>query len=351
MEIKENYVSLETAKWLKANGFNEPCHKVWDTSCAWTEWYVHSGQHVLLSNKISCPSLGHVVEWFIKKHGLFIKVDYDYYKCEGSVVDETFKYGVDVIELGKKDEDNNVVSHISAALFDDHYEAVEHGIDMCIVIVTERNEQRKARIPNTMEEAFQILDQKLSKEDQEYLIRKGPLVCHNTIGRWIRNNFGLWDEESNGIRKHLTEIGFIHPDDMSHYIMEEYIKHLNVVPEEEMVPYEIISELFRKGFPVKNVTDWYCEFDNMSSDDPITKGHYPLVSQDRVLNWLKMKHDIFVEVSIFSDEEMETLDVKDRYAWNIYFDSTGDIRPFNGTGPDKPTAINNAIKCCVKDLI
>lgn len=277
MDIKENYVSLETAKWLKANGFNEPCHKVWDTSCAWTEWYVHSGQHVLLSDKISCPTLGHVVEWFIKKHGLFIKVDYDYYTCEGSVVDKTFKYGVDVIELGKKDEDNNVVSHISAALFDDHYEAVEHGIDMCIVIVAERDEQRKANI------------------------------------------------------------------------------QIDIIPEETYVPYDIISELIRKGLPVKNVTEWYCYYDNDNNyvmpDEPITKEHYPLVSQDRVLNWLKMKHDIFVEISIFSDEEMETLDVKDRYAWNIYFDSTGDIRPFNGTGPDKPTAINNAIKCCVKDLI
>lgn len=51
-------------------------------------------------------------------------------------------------------------------------------------------------IPNNLWEAIQKLDKSLSKEDKEYLLENGTLSVHHSLGRWIRNNWGLWDEKN-----------------------------------------------------------------------------------------------------------------------------------------------------------
>ena len=82
-------------------------------------------------------------------------------------------------------------------------------------------------IPKNIEEAISILNEMLSNDDKKYLFEEGAISVHHTLGRWIRNNWGLWEEESNDLKEHLISIGFTHPDDMSNYIIEEYIKYLN----------------------------------------------------------------------------------------------------------------------------
>jgi len=83
---------------------------------------------------------------------------------------------------------------------------------------------KKAVIPKTVEEAIEFLDKELNKEDKEFLIERGAASVHHSLGRWIRNNWGLW--KSSELKGLLMEKGYSEPDEMSNYIIEEYIKHL-----------------------------------------------------------------------------------------------------------------------------
>lgn len=83
---------------------------------------------------------------------------------------------------------------------------------------------KKTVIPKTVEEAIEFLDKELNKEDKEFLIEHSAVSVHHSLGRWIRNNWGLW--ESSELKGLLMEKGYSEPDEMSNYIIEEYIKHL-----------------------------------------------------------------------------------------------------------------------------
>ena len=85
-------------------------------------------------------------------------------------------------------------------------------------------------MPNNLLQAIEYLDKELTKQDKEYLLEHGSLSVHHSLGRWIRNNWGLWDEEDNKLKVNLKKLGYEHPDDMSNYIIEQYIEHLkNIV--------------------------------------------------------------------------------------------------------------------------
>lgn len=81
-------------------------------------------------------------------------------------------------------------------------------------------------IPQNLQEAIEELDRKLNKEDKEYIVENGSLAVHHSLGRWIRNNWGLWNEEDNELKISLKKLGYRHPDDMSNYIIKQYIKYL-----------------------------------------------------------------------------------------------------------------------------
>ena len=81
-------------------------------------------------------------------------------------------------------------------------------------------------IPNNLEQVIEYLDKELTKRDKEYLLENGALSVHHSLGRWIRNNWGFWNEEDNELKANLKKLGYEHPDDMSNYIIEQYIEHL-----------------------------------------------------------------------------------------------------------------------------
>ena len=82
-------------------------------------------------------------------------------------------------------------------------------------------------IPKNLEEAIKYLDKELLQEDKDYLIKNGPISVHHSLGMWIRNNWNLWNGESE-IKENLHKLGYSHPDDMSNYIIEEFIKYLKM---------------------------------------------------------------------------------------------------------------------------
>lgn len=85
------------------------------------------------------------------------------------------------------------------------------------------------RIPQTLDEAFEILDEKLSDEDRRYLQEaKNPddaaVSLHHSLGRQLRNRWGLWGDGSP-LKDHLRkEHGITHPDDMSGFIIRQYCR-------------------------------------------------------------------------------------------------------------------------------
>jgi hypothetical protein len=71
-----------------------------------------------------------------------------------------------------------------------------------------------------------MLDKILNKKDKVYIQLEGSGSVHNTLGRWIRNTWGLWDENSD-LYKYFKVMGLWHADDMSGLILESYKYHLD----------------------------------------------------------------------------------------------------------------------------
>lgn len=91
-------------------------------------------------------------------------------------------------------------------------------------------ESRKGRdisVPKTVDEAVKTLAKILSKEDRDYLLENGAISVHHSLGSWIRNEWGLWT--GSELKDELMNMnkGLNHPDDMSNYIIEEFIKYCN----------------------------------------------------------------------------------------------------------------------------
>lgn len=91
----------------------------------------------------------------------------------------------------------------------------------------ESEEGSEIPIPKTVDEAVKTLAKILSKEDRDYLLENGAISMHDSLGRWIRNEWGLWT--GSELKDELMNMnkGFNHPDDMSNYIIEEFIKYWN----------------------------------------------------------------------------------------------------------------------------
>ena len=80
-------------------------------------------------------------------------------------------------------------------------------------------------VPKTVDEAISALDAMLSDEDKDYIKEHGAISMHSDLGRWIRNEWGLWT--GSELKTTLEAAGFHHPDDMSHHILSKYVEHLN----------------------------------------------------------------------------------------------------------------------------
>ena len=89
----------------------------------------------------------------------------------------------------------------------------------------EPEKESEIPIPKTVDEAVKTLAKIVSKEDRDYLLKNGAISMHNSMGRWIRNEWGLWT--GSELKNELKKKGFEHPDDMSNHIIEELIKYWN----------------------------------------------------------------------------------------------------------------------------
>lgn len=87
------------------------------------------------------------------------------------------------------------------------------------------------KIPNNLLECFEQLDAILiDSEDKDWFKsaeeEEAVAQSHHGLGRWIRNNWGLWSKESK-LYDYLFKLELSHPDDMSSVILTSYHRHLN----------------------------------------------------------------------------------------------------------------------------
>lgn len=85
--------------------------------------------------------------------------------------------------------------------------------------------------PTNLDECFEELKKLLPFEDQVAIIQmeKGPVGLHHSLGRWLRNNWGLWQEDSV-LHLYFKKLGLWHADDMSGLILDGFWCHLRNEP-------------------------------------------------------------------------------------------------------------------------
>jgi hypothetical protein len=81
--------------------------------------------------------------------------------------------------------------------------------------------------PDTLEECVKVLKCILQEnKDYDYFVSMSfddLISLHHGLGRWIRNEWGLWRDpatEEGKLCAHMIDLGFEHADDMSQTIIE-----------------------------------------------------------------------------------------------------------------------------------
>ena len=174
-------------------------------------------------------------EVYIKVKGLAGEMRFGYMDFNENIreqirwifIEDFGEYNYESLYVDHEDDDNSELR----VLLKEQVQLIKEKYGDCKIKKALRDnlikEEPEIDIPKTVEEAINILDNILSKEDKEYIFKKGVFAVHHTLGRWIRNNWGLWVEEPNELKNNLIKLGFEHPDDMSHHIIEEYVKKYN----------------------------------------------------------------------------------------------------------------------------
>jgi len=85
--------------------------------------------------------------------------------------------------------------------------------------------------PTKLSECFKLLDNILSEAPDGDWFKEAEeddaiAQSHHGLGTWIRNNWGLWEEDGM-LHEYFTKLGLKHPDDMSGVILTSYHRHLN----------------------------------------------------------------------------------------------------------------------------
>ena len=223
--VEEDYVSFETAKLLKEKGFDEDIARVVNEEGEID--YLGSFQPslaYLYHSWYKCPTLQMAMKWLRDEKHYYIQVMMDGWACGGHS-----GYYV-VIQKTDSDFEMMLQDAVDEVFYQTYEEACEAAIKYCLenlIKNEEEEEESDIPIPKTVNEAISTLEKILSNEDREYLLKNGAISMHNSLGRWIRNEWGLWT--GSELKDELMNInkGLNHPDDMSNYIIEEFIEYWN----------------------------------------------------------------------------------------------------------------------------
>ncbi len=212
--IDEDYVSFETAKLMEEKGFDE---------CTLLSYDKNGNNKDALrpflegEGDVRRPTLQMAVKWLRTKKGIAV------IPVLSSILDnEKFLWDIKIVVAKTGDV------YSQGWVYEEQEEAYEAAIKYCLknlVKNEDKEEESEIPVPKTVNEAISTLEKILSEEDREYLLENGAISMHDSLGRWIRNEWGLWT--GSELKNELKKKGFEHPDDMSNYIIEEFIKYWN----------------------------------------------------------------------------------------------------------------------------
>ena len=85
--------------------------------------------------------------------------------------------------------------------------------------------------PNNLSECFEQLNILISEaEDADWFVSANEVDAivqsHHGLGKWIRNNWGIWSKDSR-LYEYFSKLGLHHPDDISGIILTSYHRHIN----------------------------------------------------------------------------------------------------------------------------
>ena len=97
--------------------------------------------------------------------------------------------------------------------------------------------------PTTLNECFKAIDElDIDDVERKAFVESGEddatINAHHGFGTWIRNDWGLWDEDSP-LHKHFNTYGIKHADDMSSLIITSYHRYCNNRPIELIKQLEV----------------------------------------------------------------------------------------------------------------
>ena len=95
----------------------------------------------------------------------------------------------------------------------------------------EENKKASVYIPADLDECFSELKKIMTPQQlEEFKNKKEEEVVgyHMGLGKWIRNNWGLW--QGSRLAEYFNKMGIHHPDDMSGIILDTFWCHLNGKP-------------------------------------------------------------------------------------------------------------------------
>lgn len=97
-------------------------------------------------------------------------------------------------------------------------------------------------IPENLDDCFEELKKIFPSEDLEEFKNykeEDVIMEHHYLGRWLRNNWGLW--AGSRLSKWFNDKGIHHADDMSGIILDSFWRHLHDKPiklEEQIKHYQ-----------------------------------------------------------------------------------------------------------------
>lgn len=76
-------------------------------------------------------------------------------------------------------------------------------------------------VPATLTSAVQLLVESLDDDDTRYIMSttEPPVAVHRTVGKWLRNNWSIWDEQTPLVQWFYQAYGIAHADDISSIIL------------------------------------------------------------------------------------------------------------------------------------
>ena len=120
---------------------------------------------------------------------------------------------------------------------------------------------------------------------------------------------------------------------------------------EEICTYEVCKLAKEKGFPVKEIECWYCEYDGRPTKEIVDEQQYPIINQSLLQRWLREEKGLCISV-----EAYPTLAIMGKvcFAWVIKSGSDGHFMESNDSLQVFSTyelALEDALKYALENLV